>query len=117
MGGAEAFEFAGEFRVVGEVVEFVRIGLAVVEFFVGLGGVEEFFGVGLELSGFVKGSQFLHGDTLFGSLHVLVESFEGLVIADVFEALVPDHADDIVALVHAVAGTVDEVTGGRYLAT
>ena len=56
MGRAEAFEFAGEFRVVGEVVEFVRIGLAVVEFFVGFGGVEEFFGVGLELPGFVKGS-------------------------------------------------------------
>ena len=61
----------------------------------------------------MKSPKFIHGGPFFRGVHVLVVGLKGFVIADVAEAFVANHADDVVAFIHAIPGSVDVVTRFR----
>jgi hypothetical protein len=104
-----AFQDVGIGGVGGQVVDVVRVFLAVVEFFDGLRGREVVLGGFGELSRFVQTPEFCHRGALLGRVHVLIVRLERFVVADVEESFVSRHANDVVPFVHAVAGAVDIV--------
>ena len=109
----ELFKLFFVLGVVGEVVNFVWITFEIVEFFDGFAVGHEEFHRGWHFTGGRNATKFLHGDSFFGSVHVLEVGLERFVVADVTVTLIPDAANDVVTFVHAVTGSVNIFVGRR----
>ncbi len=97
--------------ILGKIVDFVGIIFEIVEFFDRLSFSHKKFHGGGHFSGSRDASKLFHGSSFFRSVHVLEVRFQWLVVADVSVALVPNAANDVVSLIHAVAGSVNVVAG------
>ena len=88
-------------------MDFMRVVCGVIKFLYRLCVRKVIFGVAAELAGIVEPSQVPHGCSLFWGIHILVIGFERLVISNVFKLFVPNHADDIVTLIHTISGSIN----------
>ena len=72
MGSPQAFERFRVGGVGGEVVQFVWIGVAVVELLNFFSRAKESFGIGGEFAGLMQAPELLHGGSFFWGVHILI---------------------------------------------
>ena len=106
MGLAHCFQTIGVLWIRCEVVHLVWVVFQVVQFLDRLAARRKKPRRAGQATDFFESPNLLHRRPFFRRIHVLVVRLERFVVADVAEAAVSHHADDVVTLVHPVACSV-----------
>ena len=93
--------------IYGQIVNLMRIGLGVIQFFNRFAVREILGGDASKFTFLEKTSHLGHRRPFFRRVHVLVVSLQGLIVSQVFELLITNHTDDVVTLIHSIASTKD----------